>query len=119
MADREALYGSLRAMMLECAPGMTVAKDVPGELILHAPWRNPAKPKDPVWFGMVKNGKAYVSVHLMPLYGNAALTDGVPESLRQRQQGKTCFNFKVDEPDLLAQLAALTRHCAEAFAEPV
>lgn len=119
MADRAELYATLRSMMLDSAPGMRVAKDVEGELNLYAPWPHPTKPKDPMWFGMVKNGKAYVSYHLVPLYVVPATDSGIPEALTKRRQGKACFNFKTAEPEALAALEALTKRCAAAFAEPV
>jgi len=63
----------------------------------------------PMFFGSVKRGKAYVSFHLMPLYMNAGLSGRVSPQLRKRMQGKTCFNFKSDpEPELLAELSELT-----------
>lgn len=119
MTDRAELYATLRSMMLDSAQGMRVVKDVEGELLLHAPWPNPTKPKEPMWFGMVKSGKAYVSYHLIPLYVVPETNDGIPENLEKRRQGKSCFNFKVAEPEALAALDALTRRCAAAFAQPV
>jgi hypothetical protein len=31
------------------------------------------------------------------------------DALAKRQQGKSCFNFKTVEPELFAELAALTK----------
>jgi hypothetical protein len=46
-----------------------------------------------------KDGKAYASFHLMPIYAFPAL--------RRLMQGKSCFNFtRIDEP-LLVELAEL------------
>ena len=117
-ADFDPIYGELREIMLRSAPGMVVVKDAPGELVMHAPLPNPATPKEPVWFGMVKLGKAYVSYHLMPLYTDAGLVAQIPAGLAKRKQGKTCFNFKAAELDRFAELEALTRACADAFAQP-
>ena len=40
---------------------------------------------------------------------NPALLDSISDELRQRMQGKSCFNFKAPEPALLKELATLTR----------
>lgn len=119
MPDFAGVYAELAALMKANAPGMVVARDGPGGLALDAPWPHPRKPREPMFFGGVRPGKAYVSYHLMPLYMNDALLARVPEALRKRMQGKTCFNFKTAEPERLAELATLTRACAEAFARPL
>jgi hypothetical protein len=119
MADFDAVYAELRALMLREAAGMTPSKDVAGELVMRAPWPHPRKPKEPMWFGMVRSGKAYVSVHLLPLYMNPGMQAKVPAALKPRMQGKACFNFKTADPVQLADLSALTRACAAAFASPI
>lgn len=103
--------------MLTAAPPMVVARDEPGELILNAPWPHPRHPRQPMSFGMVRSGRAYVSYHLMPLYGARAA--GLPGELKARMQGKTCFNFRTRDPALFAELASVTRRCAEAFETPI
>lgn len=114
----ETTFAALRAMMLEQATDMAVTQDVPGHLVLKTPWNEPGK-KEPAWFGMVQIKKAYVSYHLMPLYALPDLLDGISPELRKRMQGKSCFNFKKVEPELLTELTTLTRRCAEAYADPV
>jgi len=64
----------------------------------------------PMWFGSVRKGKAYVSLHLMPLYMNPPLLKAVPPALKTRMQGKTCFNFKAaPEPEVLKQIRQLVQ----------
>jgi hypothetical protein len=118
MDEKDSVFQQLREIILRAAPLMVVAKDIPGQVELHAPWRSPRKPKEPVWFGMVKIGKAYVSYHLMPLYTEADLAASVPDPLRRRMQGKTCFNFKSSDEDRFAELEDLTSRCARAYAQP-
>jgi hypothetical protein len=61
-----------------------------------------------MWFGSVRLGKAYVSVHLMPLYMSQELCATLSPELKKRMQGKTCFNFKTDPPpELVAELKSL------------
>jgi hypothetical protein len=118
LADIPAAYAALRELMLRAAPGMVVTKDEPGDLVLVAPWNNPLKPKEPMFFGGVRAGKAYASFHLFPLYVLPELKESVPESLARRMQGKTCFNFKAPDTDCFAELEALTREGARRFAHP-
>jgi hypothetical protein len=112
-------YARLRELMLANSPGMRVARDGEGGLLLLAPWPHPTKPKDPIMFGSVRAGKAYISYHLMPLYMNVAMTAKVGPALKKRMQGKTCFNFKTPDEALFADLAELTRICAKAYEKPL
>jgi hypothetical protein len=55
---------ALRKLMIANAKGLIVAEESEATLVLHAPFANPLKPKEPMWFGMVRTGKAYVGYHL-------------------------------------------------------
>jgi len=118
MTGREDLTRELAALMLRAAPAMVVASEGPGGLSLNAPFADPLHPKQPMWFGGVRSGKAYVSYHLMPVYSHPALLQTLSPALRRRMQGKSCFNFRKPEPDLMAELEALTRAAAEIYARP-
>ena len=64
----------------------------------------------PMFFGAVRTGKAYVSFHLVPLYMSPELDATVSPALLKRRQGKSCFNFKsVPDAELLTELKALTK----------
>ena len=67
------------------------------------------------WLGGVEIKKSYVSVHLMPVYADPRLLEGVSPALKKRMQGKSCFNFKRLEPDLLAELERLIEVGVAAF----
>jgi hypothetical protein len=70
-------------------------------------WGN--KVKSPtIRVAWVQVGKAYVSYHLMGVYGNPRLLDGYSKELRARMQGKSCFNFKVVDEALFEELDRLT-----------
>ncbi|MDH4386124.1 MAG: hypothetical protein QE280_11870 [Caulobacter sp.] len=118
MTERDDLTRQLTALMLRAAPAMVVALQGEGGLSLNAPFANPLHPKQPLWFGGVRPGKAYVSYHLMPVYSHPALLEGISPALRRRMQGKSCFNFKKPDPDLMAELEALTAAAAELYARP-
>jgi hypothetical protein len=63
----------------------------------------------PMDFGSVRMGKAYVSFHLMPIYMCPALEKSVTPGLKARMQGKSCFNFKVaPDEELIGDLRMLT-----------
>ena len=114
----EPVFAALHSMMLAAAPGMIATHDSYGHLVLKTPWNEPGK-REPAWFGVVQIKKAYVSCHLMPLYCLPALLVEASTALLKRMQVKSCFNFKKAEPDLFAELAVLTRRCAEAYALPI
>lgn len=114
----EPVFAALHSMMLAAAPGMIVTQDGPGHLVLKTPWNEPGK-QEPAWFGMVQIKKTYVSCHLMPLYALPSLLADASPALLKRMQGKSCFNFKKVEQDLFAELAVLTRRCAETYALPI
>ena len=85
--------------------------DTPIEYTLHTRAASPFPQHkgQPLYFGSVRLGKAYVSLHLMPLYMCPVLTESISPALKKRMQGKTCFNFKSGpEPDLVADLKQLT-----------
>jgi hypothetical protein len=44
----------------------------------------------------------------MPVYGNATLRDEMSKELKARMQGKSCFNFKSDDEELVNELEQLT-----------
>ena len=56
----------------------------------------------------VKINKNYVSFHLMPVYVFPKLRQNLSPELRQRMQGKSCFNFKTVDAALCKELAELT-----------
>jgi hypothetical protein len=63
---------------------------------------------NPLFFGAVIRGRAYVSFHLMPLYWDPLLAKGVSAGLKQRMHGKSCFNFSAPDPALFRELVRLT-----------
>jgi hypothetical protein len=70
----------------------------------------------PMDFASVRQGKAYVSFHLMALYMNPALNSTISPELKKRMQGKTCFNFKtVPDASLIRELERLTETGFQAF----
>jgi hypothetical protein len=116
--ELEPTFSALREVMLRAGGTMTLALDERANVILKTAWNEPGK-KEPAWFGAVQLKKNYVSYHLMPLYSVPSLLEQVPAALQTRMQGKSCFNFKKVDPDLLNALERLTAACAAAYMEPV
>ena len=110
-AEFPAVFATLRAILSKHAKRLSVKTDTPIEYTLLTKSGSPFPQHrgQPMYFGSVRLGKAYVSFHLMPLYMTPELTDTISGALRKRMQGKTCFNFKADPgPELEGELKRLT-----------
>jgi len=70
--------------------------------------RSASYKENPLFFGAVIRGRTSVSFHLMPLYWEPALAKGISAKLRERMQGKSCFNFVAPDTPLLRELGRLT-----------
>ena len=108
MAEFEAAFAALKKVFDRCAKRLVVKTDNPANytLVTNKPSPFPQHNGHPLEFGSVKIGKAYVSFHLMPLY---MTVQKISPELKQRMQGKSCFNFRsAPGPELLAELKALT-----------
>jgi len=111
--DFESAFASLRDVLRKHAADMVVLRDGPGEYMVAT--RAVCPNGHPMFFGWVRAGKGAVTYHLMPLYSNPALQAAVPEALRRRKQGKSCFNFRRPDPELFALIDELTRQGREHF----
>jgi hypothetical protein len=115
-ASFQATFVRLRDILKKHAAGLTVARDSAGQYSLEAPigpetiraWGGKAK-KPAIAVAWVQIGKAYVSYHLMGVYGMPALLNTCSKELRARMQGKSCFNFKEIDEELLQELERLTK----------
>ncbi len=120
--DFNSIFVRLRAILQNHAGTLAVADDSdsryclegsPGPATLAAWGGKLRKPNIPV--AWVQIGKAYVSYHLMPLYGNSKLHDRMSKELKARMQGKTCLNFKRRDEELFKELEQLTAAGLTAF----
>jgi hypothetical protein len=107
-SDFEAVFAALKGVLAQRANKLRV-NDKPAQytLLTKSPSPFPQHKGQPMWFGEVKIGKAYVSLHLLPIYMNPALQAAISPALKKRMQGLACFNFK-NPPDA-GQLADLDR----------
>jgi hypothetical protein len=114
-SDPSAVFSSLKPILAKYQAQLAVKTDTPTDytVVGKAASPFPQHKGQPLHFGAVLIGKAYVSFHLMPLYMCKPLTDTISPALRKRMQGKTCFNFKT--PPEAAHLAELERLTAAGF----
>jgi hypothetical protein len=116
MASKEifsALFSELKSILNKYSKSMTVKDDGKENFILIGPYSE--KFKKELWFGAVQIKKNYVSFHLMPVYMYPELAKEIPDSLKKRMQGKSCFNFKTSDKELLKELAKLTDKSFKTF----
>lgn len=106
MTDFARLFGELRDIMLPYARKLDCKVDGSDELSVDT--QHILENKKRLWFGGVKIEKRYVSYHLMPVYVNPKLLEGISPGLRKAMHGKSCFNFTASDPSLFKELAELT-----------
>jgi hypothetical protein len=117
--DFAATFAALKAAMAGEASRLAVKIDSATEytLVTKTASPYPQHKGEPMWFGAVKIGKAYVSYHLMPLYMNAPLAKTISPGLKKHMQGKSCFNFKVaPDGEAIEELRRLTAAAADHWA---
>jgi len=116
-SEFESIFGRLRAILQKHAAMLSVKEDSStcdsleasaGPAALRA-WGGRMK-RAAIPVAWVQIGQGYVSYHLMGVYGNAELLDGMSKELKARMQGKTCFNFKRNDEALFKELEQLTAH---------
>jgi hypothetical protein len=119
-ADFTPTFAVLKSILAQHEKALSVKADTPTEytLLTQNPSPFPQHKGQPMYFGSVRLGKAYVSFHLMPLYMCPKLNQQISPELKKRMQGKTCFNFKLlPEPALTSDLTTLTTAAIEFWAE--
>jgi hypothetical protein len=107
------VFGKLKAIFQPYSKKMDVATDNQACYMLNT--RHIMKNRQPLCFGGVRTGKAYVSFHLMSVYASPDLLKSMSPELRKRMQGKSCFNFKEVDEKLFKELKQLTKAGAARF----
>jgi hypothetical protein len=114
-SNQEIIFGRLREILRRRGGRLFVKADTADNYCLEArvgpaaiaAWGGKMK-RATISVAWVQIGKAYVSYHLMGVYGNPKLLEGMSPGLKARMQGKSCFNFKTVDEKLLAELEELT-----------
>ena len=109
----EEVFRKLKAIFKPYEKKMVVLRDTNSAYMLNT--RHIMKNKQPLYFGGVRLGKAYVSFYLMSVYVSPSEMKGMSPELKKRMQGMSCFNFKAVDEKLFRELAALTKSGAARF----
>ena len=109
------VFAKLKAIFQPYIKKMDVVGD--GQTCYLLNTRHIMKNKQPLCFGGVRMGKAYVSFHLMSIYACPDLLKSMSPELKKRMQGKSCFNFKEVDEKLFKELAKLTKAGAARFTD--
>jgi len=104
--DSRATFDALKRLLTRHAANLSVSTDKPTYYCVEV--RGVEFRGKPLFFGGVREGKNYVSFHLMPVYACPELLRSLSPALKKRMQGKACFNFTVPDPVLFRELAELT-----------
>ena len=111
----ESVFARLKAILQPYVKKMDVAQDNQTYYLLNT--RHIMKNKQPLCFGGVRLGKAYVSFYLMSVYASPDLLKSMSPELKKRMQGKSCFNFKEVDVKLFKELKQLTKAGAAKFSD--
>lgn len=112
-ADFPVVFEKLKSILKPYEKTLTVKADSANTYYLDGPYSE--KWKKELFFGSAQIKKNYVSFYLMPVYMYPDLLKGISPELEKHMQGKSCFNFKKVEPELLQELAALTEKGYDRF----
>jgi hypothetical protein len=105
MSDFDAVHARLREILLKHRGDLVVTRDGPAGVAIEIPGFE-GKPWG--YVAGTRVGKSYVSYYLMPVYTSPELADSLSPQLRQRMQGKACFNFRTIDERVIAELETLT-----------
>jgi hypothetical protein len=111
--DFPLVFEQLKNILKPYAKNLTVKTDTPDTYYLDGPYSE--KWKKELFFGSAQIKKNYVSFYFMPVYMYPELLKDISPELKKHMQGKSCFNFKKVEPDLLEELKDLTRKGVDKF----
>ena len=109
------VFEELKSILKPYAKKMDVAQDTETYYLLNT--RHLMKNKQPLCFGGVRLGKSYVSFYLMTVYASPDLLKAMSPELKNRMQGKSCFNFKAVDKKLFTELKTITKAGAAKFSD--
>jgi hypothetical protein len=104
--DFAPVFAALRQVLEPFSHELAVQADKPGNYHIEIP--SILHRRKPLYFAGIRTGKNYVSFHLLPLYFNPVLSNGMSPALKKRLGGKACFNFAAVDQDCFAELSRLT-----------
>lgn len=109
------VFESLKAILQKYEPKLQVVHNKPDNYYVHTSAND--RNAEGEYFGAVQIKKNYVAFHLMPVYYHPALLNEISDELRKHMQGKSCFNFKIEDKGLFDELKKLTKKAYEKYKE--
>ena len=111
--DFSPVFKELKSIIAPFGKKLNVTTDTKEVYSVDGPYSE--KWKKDLFFASAQVKKNYVSYYLMPVYMYPDLLDDISPELKKHMQGKSCFNFKKVEPELLKELAGLTKKGYQRF----
>lgn len=108
------IFTALKQILKIYEKNLVVKADTLEKYILYTPTLPNGKlvyKNDTLYFGGVEIKKNYVSFHLFAVYMFPELLKNISPELKKRMQGKSCYNFKMNDGELFAELEVLTESC--------
>ena len=100
-------FNKLKTLLKPYEANLTLLHNKADNYYLNTPISDTNKKAE--FFGAVQIKKSYVAFHLMPVYYYPNLLDNISQDLKDRMQGKSCFNFKEIDEKLFKELTTLTK----------
>jgi hypothetical protein len=113
-SSKDETFKALRGVLAAHSRHLVVTVDKPGDYHVASPTMRDRTGR-PLFVARVQITKNYVSYHLIPAYAVPQIAKMISPGLKQRMQGKSCFNFTAIETDQLEELSALTKAGIAAF----
>jgi hypothetical protein len=113
--DLAELFAELRSLLARHASSLVVVRDAPDDFQVETTRSGPSGTR--LWFAAVQTRASHVSVHVMPVASHPDLLGDVSDELRERLQGKACFNFTPQDAsaELLGELTQLVGRGLERY----
>jgi hypothetical protein len=87
------------------------------ELIFDSPFQFTGKTYPRLYFSAVSVEKNYVTLHFFPVYSHPRQFDDLPERLRKTLKGKSCFNFKELDEQLIGDIKHMLNRGFELYSK--
>lgn len=113
--DNSKTFEKLKSILSQYELQLSILHDKADNYYLNTPTTESNKKAE--FFGAVQIKKSYVAFHLMPIYYYPELFDDISQELKNRMQGKSCFNFKDIDDKLFEELTELTKSAFERYKE--